>query len=422
MKEVDALERKKKFLLVLPVICVPFLVLMFWFMGGGKGNVVIAAENDGLNTNLPNSGSDSNERATKLDYYNEAERDSLRWLELVRSDPNYSVDNKGLEDSLANYGLNTSLNLNSGNKSNEDKIFDRLEQLNMELRKPVEHNDPYSYSTPIRGSYNSSYATQQDLERLEQLMQRMNAPVEEDQEMVQLTNMMDKILDIQHPQRVQERSESNAEKKNGQVFAVRPKKQKLNVTLIDNRSAMDYAAEFNQETPKQANAFYGLDSKSAEVIEENVIEAIVHEDQTITTGSVIKFRLSRDVQVNGVLIPKDEFVTGIASLRGERLEVDIESIRSGNSIFPVKLSVYDVDGLAGIYIPGTITRDVVKQNSDQAVQSMNLMGFDQSLGAQAASAGIELGKNLFSRKIRLVKVNLKAGYKVFLKDNKRKEE
>ncbi len=422
MKEVDALERKKKFLLVLPVICVPFLILMFWLMDGGKGTKVIAAENAGLNTNLPNSGSDSNKQNSKLDYYNEAEQDSLRWLELIRSDPNYSLNHRELGDSLYGYGLNTSLNLNSGNKSNEEKVLDRLEQLNEELRRPAQNSDEYSYSTPLRTGYNSSYAAQQDLERLEQMMQRMNAPAEEDQEMTQLNNMMDKILDIQHPQRVKERSDGYAEKKNGQVFAVRPKKQKLNVTLIDNKSAMDYADEANTTVPKRSNRFFGLEDFTADEIEENVIEAVVHEDQTVSTGSVIKFRLSRDVQVNGVLIPKDQFVTGIASLQGERLEVDIESIRYGNSIFPVKLSAYDMDGLAGIYIPGTITRDVVKQNSDQALQSMSLMGFDQSIGAQAASAGIELGKNLFSRKIRLIKVNLKAGYKVFLKDNKRKEE
>ncbi len=422
MKEVDALERKKKFLLVLPVLCVPFLALMFWLMGGGKGNTLIAAENPGLNTNLPNSGSDSNGQNSKLDYYNEAERDSLRWLELVRSDPNYSFNPKELGDSMDRYGLNTSLHLNPGNKSNEEKIVDRLEQLNYELRKPAQSTDEYSYSTPLRGGYNSSYAAQQDLERLEQLMQRMNAPAEEDQEITQLNNMMDKILDIQHPGRVKERSDSYAEKKNGQVFAVRPQKQKLKVTLIEGKSAMDYAEESNTTVPKRSNRFFGLENFTGEEMEENVIEAVVHEDQTVTTGSVIKFRLSRDVRVNGVLIPKDEFVTGIASLRGERLEVDIESIRFGNSIFPVKISAYDMDGLSGIYIPGTITRDVVKQNSDQAVQSMNLLGFDQSLGAQAASAGIELGKNLFSRKIRLIKVNLKAGYKVFLKDNKQKEE
>ncbi|WP_313492006.1 MULTISPECIES: conjugative transposon protein TraM [Sphingobacterium] len=421
MKEVDALEKKKKFLLVLPLICVPFLVLLFWLMDGGKGTTAIAAENTGLNATLPNSG-DSDQTGSKLDYYDEAEKDSLRWLEMVRSDPNYNLAGKSFEDSMDVYGLNTSLNFNSGQKSNEDKILDRLEHLNNELRRPVENKDEYSYSAPLRSDYGSNYAARQDLERLEKMMQRMNAPNEEDQEMKQLNDVMDKILDLQHPERVQQRSENYAAKKNGQVFAVRPKKEQVNISLVDNKSAMDYAKEYNNSANKKANQFFGLDDDSEEEFEENVIEAVVHEDQTITTGSVIRFRLSRDITVNGVPVQKDAFVTGVASLSGERLEVNIESIRSGNSIFPVNLSVYDTDGLAGIYIPGTITREVMKQNSDQTFQKLNLIGIDQSIGAQAASAGIELGKNLFSKKIRLVKVNLKAGYKVFLKDNKRKEE
>src|SRR5690606_11497880 len=118
-------------------------------------------------------------------------------------------------------------------------------------------------------------------------------------------------------------------------------------------------------------------------------------------GSTVKLRLTDEVSVNGVSIPKDHFVYGTASLRGERLEIDIASIRFTNSLFPVSLSVHDMDGLAGVHIPGAITRDVVKQNSEQSLQSMNFGTFNPSIGAQAASAGIELGKNLFSRKVKL---------------------
>ncbi|MBK6993326.1 MAG: conjugative transposon protein TraM [Chitinophagaceae bacterium] len=39
------------------------------------------------------------------------------------------------------------------------------------------------------------------------------------------------------------------------------------------------------------------------------------------------------------------------SLNNERLEAEINSIRYGNSLFPVKLEIYDMDGLPGIYIP-----------------------------------------------------------------------
>jgi hypothetical protein len=45
---------------------------------------------------------------------------------------------------------------------------------------------------------------------------------------------------------------------------------------------------------------------------------------------------------------------------------------------------------------------------------------DPSLGAQAASAGIQAAKTLISKKVKLVKVTVKAGYQVLLRDNNQK--
>jgi len=87
-----------------------------------------------------------------------------------------------------------------------------------------------------------------------------------------------------------------------------------------------------------------------------------------------------------------------------------------NSLFPVALSAYDLDGMEGLYIPGAIARDAAKQSSNQAIQSMQFMTMDQSLSAQAAAAGVEAAKGLFSKKVKLIKVTVKAGYQVLLKD------
>jgi conjugative transposon TraM protein len=103
-------------------------------------------------------------------------------------------------------------------------------------------------------------------------------------------------------------------------------------------------------------------------------------------------------------------------LNAERLEVEINSIRYNQSLYPVKLSVYDIDGLPGIYIPGAITRDVAKQSVDNSLQLMELSTMDPSLKAQATSAGIGAAKSLLSKKVKQVKVMVKAGYKVLLKD------
>jgi hypothetical protein len=41
---------------------------------------------------------------------------------------------------------------------------------------------------------------------------------------------------------------------------------------------------------------------------------------------------------------------------------------------------------------------------------------DQSLGVQAASAGLQAAKGLFSTKVKQIKVIAKAGYKILLMD------
>jgi len=73
--------------------------------------------------------------------------------------------------------------------------------------------------------------------------------------------------------------------------------------------------------------------------------------------------------------------------------------------------------VSGLYIPGSINRDVAKQSADQSLSGVDLVSMDPSIRAQATAAGITAAKTLLSKKVKLVKVTVKAGYKVLLKDN-----
>jgi conjugative transposon TraM protein len=137
--------------------------------------------------------------------------------------------------------------------------------------------------------------------------------------------------------------------------------------------------------------FLWYEDEASTDIETNVIEAVLNESQVVVNGAVVKFRLLNDVYINGALIPTGTFVFGIASLNGERLEIDINSIRYQQALYPVKLQVYDIDGLSGIYIPGAITRDVAKQSVDNSLQLLELSSMDPSLKHKPA-AGIDAAK------------------------------
>jgi conjugative transposon TraM protein len=125
-------------------------------------------------------------------------------------------------------------------------------------------------------------------------------------------------------------------------------------------------------------------------------------------------RLSADVYIGDRLIPEGQFIYGMCAIAGERLTVTINAIRIDNMLLPVALQVYDLDGQQGIYIPDAMVGDAAKQASSQSVQNMQLYSLDNSLAGQAASASIEAAKGLFSKKMKLLKVTVKAGYRLLL--------
>jgi len=218
-------------------------------------------------------------------------------------------------------------------------------------------------------------------------MTSLNKTDIDDPDMQRLNKTLEKILDVQHPERVKERTREF------------PKPFYSVETKIDT----------------VVTGFYGL-SNMEEKIAGNSIEAVVHQNQVLVNGAVIQLRLTSDVFINNVKIPPGHFVFGIVSLNGERLAIEINSIRYNNSLFDVKLEVYDMDGLPGIYIPGAISRDVAKQGSDNSLSLLDMGAVDPSLKAQATAAGIGTLKNLLSKKVKLTRVTVKAGYKLLLKN------
>ena len=68
----------------------------------------------------------------------------------------------------------------------------------------------------VKTTQNTS-VNSRDIDRLEGLMQGMNQKDGEDPEMQQLNGMLEKILDIQHPDRVREKIKQTSETKKEQV-------------------------------------------------------------------------------------------------------------------------------------------------------------------------------------------------------------
>lgn len=182
---------------------------------------------------------------------------------------------------------------------------------------------------------------------------------------------------------------------------------------------------FRSEYVKERNYMFHTAIGTAPLTEKNTISACVHDNQKVMDGQTVRFRLLEPIQVSNREIPRNALVVGVAKVQGERLNILITSLEYRGNILPVELSVYDMDGQAGIFIPGSMERSAAKEivaNMGTSVGSS--VNISTDAGAQLAS---DLGKGLiqgtsqyFAKKMRTVKVHLKAGYKVLLyqPDNK----
>ena len=180
---------------------------------------------------------------------------------------------------------------------------------------------------------------------------------------------------------------------------------------------------FRSEYVKERNYMFHTAIGTAPLTEKNTISACVHTRQTVTDGQTVRFRLLEPMLVSGKEIPRNTSVVGVAKIQGERLNVLISSLEYHGNIIPVELAVYDTDGQAGIFIPGSMERSAAKEIvAGMGTSAGSSMNFSTDAGAQLAA---DLGKGLiqgtsqyFSKKMRTVKVHLKAGYRVFLSPSK----
>jgi conjugative transposon TraM protein len=404
--------RKRKFYLALPLLVLPFVTLAFWAMGGGKEKGEDVKNNMGLNLQLPDAKLKDDKNFDKLSFYNLADKDSLKHIEDLRNDPNYKSQPDTSMNVLEMVNKPEYKNViqspfgNNGMDANEQKIYKKISELKQQINTPADNKVSYQ-NTQQNNNVNEQFTRQVD--KLQGMMQTMNDKPEKDTEMEQIGSMLDKIIDIQHPDRIKEIKEKSIKNKQ-QVFSV--------LSSVKNENTLLQSRRMDTIKRKARNNFYEGDNNSVnEQVEDHAIESVVHETQTIVSGGTVKLRLSNDIYINGILIPKGNFIYGIASLENERLSININVVRYNNNLLPVALQVYDMDGLAGIHIPGSISRDVAKQSSEQSLQNIDITTLDPSLAAQAANTGIQAAKTLLAKKVKLVKVTLKAGYKVLLKDN-----
>lgn len=351
-------KRRRKALLILPLVITCFTTLLFHVLGGGQAEAsAYTSPQTGLNKKLPDARIKSDQPLSKMAYYNQAAADSAKQDQLRQTDPYAGFSADGSGDSAK--GVGSSFLFHQRNVAEESspqasaqKINERLSALQQIVNKPEKPQADKPAETQVRPAVTA------------------NPTAGEDPELKQMNGLLEKILDIQHPERVKE-----------QIAQAAP-------VIADTE-------------PFRA------------------VPAVVDGTQKIVQGTVIRLKLLDSVRFGGQFFPKGALIFGSGDLYNQRYKVNIRLVRLGLNIIPVNLTIFDTaDGMEGISVPEAITGDALKEGAVNGLQNADLMSFDPSVTAQLTTAGINTAKGLFSKKVKRVKGKIKEGHQVLIRDNK----
>ncbi|MES2457576.1 MAG: conjugative transposon protein TraM [Bacteroidota bacterium] len=361
--------KQRRFLTMLPVLVMPFATILFVLLGGGKGKEANAVPvQAGLNRSLPEAKLENLALADKLGYYEHAAKDSANTAEQMKYDPYLTqvIVPEQQASGLSTAHLKSNSSYGPYQEQAEEKIYRKLQQLNQVISQP----EPLAANPEKEKNVTGSQAgvNSRDIDRLQSMMQQMQGGTADDPELSQLQAMLEKIQQIQHTE------------------------------LLSKKPVPD--------SPAPLAKIY------------QTIPAVIAKNQKVTEGTVVELRLLDSVRFNGWLIPKGHQVYGIAQLSNQRMTLRIATIGMGRSIIPVDLSVIDQrDNMEGIYVPEAATGDAIRGGTDNALQGLQVLPMDQTVGTQLAGAGISAAKGLFSKKVKLLKGKISAGYPVLIRIN-----
>ncbi|WP_200978372.1 conjugative transposon protein TraM [Echinicola sp. 20G] len=390
--------RQRTVLLLLPLFVLPVILAFSW--AGQERKDRGRTSKSQLNTHLPQAKLEE-KSLNKMELYQMERKAIQKQRELQRMDP-YIDDMEEEKEPVPKIPLGME-SKGLGLEESEMELMEKLEALqgqlnpagNMETKRTVASKKVVSESFPTGLS--------QDVRELEALMDRMQ-PSGPDPEMEQLEAMLDKIMDIQHPERVKERF--------GQKLADVPRFE-VKTKTAENKEAKQKTVTRDPNTER--NGFYGLEeSPSMEQPIQAAILAELAESATLQGSGRVKIKLLETVQVNGTEFTQGSIFYGNASQHGNRVKLEISSMRKDKHILPVELQAYDLDGMPGIPVSGSLKQEIQSGAGDALVSGMPDLNSGMGLETQMASAGVAAAKGLFRKKHKAVKITLKSGHPILL--------
>ena len=157
--------------------------------------------------------------------------------------------------------------------------------------------------------------------------------------------------------------------------------------------------------------------------EPNLIKAIIDENVKAVDGSRVRLRLLDDIEINEVVVPKGTYIYALMSGFGsQRVKGSVKSILIHDELIKVNLSIYDTDGLEGLYVPSSSFRETSKDVASGAMSNTSSLTSSNTSGGnaltqwgnQAISNIVQKTSNALGKSIKKNSAKLKYGTFVYL--------
>lgn len=170
--------------------------------------------------------------------------------------------------------------------------------------------------------------------------------------------------------------------------------------------------------------FYG--TSMTEKKQKNTISASVYGKQVVRSGQNLRMRIMEPMEVGGHIIPTRSILIGQVQVGIDRLMIEVKSVEYGGALMFINLAAFDIDGQLGLYLPGSMEQDALKEigaemASSVANASSQSIATYQSTPNAAEQIKTDLGRglitgtgNYISKKLNDIKVTVQDSHKLFL--------
>ena len=392
----QAYLKRNKPLLFLPLVLIPFIVLIFYILGGGErpdseqATKQSTEARPGANYELPDADHKLEIRdKTELDQtsgditithdYNILGEEGESLVDSAGLDGHKEVSEDASEESLSEAEL-------AINTNDPDELLAHIQRREVQIRSELEDGkDTHPEPKSSAGKAVSKKPFQ----------------------MVEATKVSEKESGTTLPVTGIEELD--------QVFRQNQQLSRQNDSLKLN---LQKAEAFQKQVEAERQQSFKLQKGSTSVfkpssVESSQLKAEVYETTTVLTGNRLKLRLLEDATITGIRLPAGSFLYGTCEVANERLRIAIHQLPVGDSFVPVDISVYDLDGMEGLYVPDNASRKVLKEVGSSTNTSSMFGVTGNPLTYAGVQAADRTAQSLL-RMIRIKRVTIKKNTQIWL--------